>query len=99
MHDGRFATLDDVLDHYSHGIQDVPTLDSRLRDWGQTSITGGPNVIDITFFPSTGSNGHLPPVRLNFSPQERVALKAFLNSLTDHSFVQDERFSNPFTTP
>lgn len=99
MHDGRFATLDDVLDHYSHGIQDVPTLDARLRDWGQTTITGGPDLIDPIFFPGTEFNGSLPPVRLNFTPQERLALKAFLHSLTDHTFIQDERFSNPFTTP
>ena len=99
MHDGRFATLDDVLDHYSHGIQDVPTLDPRLRDWGQSTFNGGPDLIDPIFFPGTGFNEDLPPVRLNFTPQERLALKAFLNSLTDHTFVQDERFSNPFTTP
>jgi hypothetical protein len=41
----------------------------------------------------------VPPVQLNFTPEERLALKAFLHSLTDHAFVQDERFSNPFTTP
>jgi cytochrome c peroxidase len=32
MHDGRFATLDQVLDHYSHNIADNPTLSSTLRD-------------------------------------------------------------------
>ena len=32
MHDGRFKTLDDVLDFYSSGIQNSPNLDSRLRD-------------------------------------------------------------------
>ena len=32
MHDGRFATLNDVLEHYSHGITDNGNLDSRLRD-------------------------------------------------------------------
>ncbi len=32
MHDGRFATLNDVLEHYSHGITDNANLDSRLRD-------------------------------------------------------------------
>jgi cytochrome c peroxidase len=30
MHDGRFWTLDQVLDHYSHGIVDSPTLDPSL---------------------------------------------------------------------
>jgi len=77
----------------------VPTLDPRLRDWGQSTFNGGPDLIDPIFFPGTGFNEELPPVRLNFTPQERLALKAFLNSLTDHTFVQDERFSNPFTTP
>ena len=31
MHDGRFATLREVIDHYDHGIQDSPFLDTRLR--------------------------------------------------------------------
>jgi len=31
MHDGRFATLAQVIDHYDHGIQDGPALDQRLR--------------------------------------------------------------------
>lgn len=30
MHDGRFATLDDVLEHYSEGMEDNPNLDARL---------------------------------------------------------------------
>src|SRR5260221_3368140 len=32
MHDGRFLTLDDVLNHYSHNIQDSTNLDFRLQD-------------------------------------------------------------------
>lgn len=31
MHDGRFATLAEVIDFYDHGIQDGPALDPRLR--------------------------------------------------------------------
>lgn len=30
MHDGRFATLEDVLDHYSEGVQRTQTLDPNL---------------------------------------------------------------------
>lgn len=30
MHDGRFATIDDVIEHYSSGIQDHENLDSEL---------------------------------------------------------------------
>ncbi len=32
MHDGRFKTLDDVLEHYSHNIQANANLDQRLRN-------------------------------------------------------------------
>lgn len=31
MHDGRFATLAEVIDFYDHGVQDGPALDDRLR--------------------------------------------------------------------
>ncbi len=33
MHDGRFATLLDVVNHYDHGIQRSPNLDQVLRSW------------------------------------------------------------------
>jgi cytochrome c peroxidase len=32
MHDGRFKTLEDVINHYSHGIQNHPSLDEKFRD-------------------------------------------------------------------
>jgi cytochrome c peroxidase len=32
MHDGRFSTLDEVMEHYSSEIASHPNLDSRLRD-------------------------------------------------------------------
>ncbi len=31
MHDGRFATMDDVLNHYSSGIKNHPNLDTELK--------------------------------------------------------------------
>ncbi len=31
MHDGRFATLEEVVDHYSEGIQNHPNLSDRLK--------------------------------------------------------------------
>lgn len=34
MHDGRLATLADVVDHYDHGVQPHPNLDPRLRGPG-----------------------------------------------------------------
>ena len=31
MHDGRFASLEEVVEHYSSGVQDGPALDARLK--------------------------------------------------------------------
>lgn len=72
MHDGRFATLDEVVDHYSTGIQDHPTLQPFLRD----------------------QQGN--PIKYNFTPEQKSALVAFLNTLTDNNLTNDEKFSNPF---
>lgn len=30
MHDGRFATLEEVVEHYSRGVRTSPTLDPNL---------------------------------------------------------------------
>ena len=72
MHDGRFATLDAVVQHYSTGIQPSPGLDSRLQ------------------------NPAGQPVRFNFNAQERAALVAFLETLTDETLATDPRWSDPF---
>jgi cytochrome c peroxidase len=34
MHDGRFATLEEVIDHYSNGVKAHPNLDGPLRGPG-----------------------------------------------------------------
>ena len=31
MHDGRFATLEEVIEHYNSGVKDGPALDNRLK--------------------------------------------------------------------
>ena len=34
MHDGRFSTLEEVVEHYNSGVQDGPALDARLKGAG-----------------------------------------------------------------
>jgi cytochrome c peroxidase len=34
MHDGRFDTLEEVVEHYDNGVQPHPNLDPRLRTPG-----------------------------------------------------------------
>lgn len=43
MHDGRFKTLDEVLEHYSTGIKSSPNLDQGLKDQ-----YGNPRKMNIT---------------------------------------------------
>ncbi|WP_229201786.1 cytochrome c peroxidase [Arsenicibacter rosenii] len=38
MHDGRLETLEAVLDHYSNGVEDSPTLDPLLKQNGRLGI-------------------------------------------------------------
>lgn len=72
MHDGRLASLDAVIDHYSNKIAPHPNLSAELRE-------------------PDGS-----PVQFNFTSQDKAALVAFLNTLTDEKMLKDERFSDPF---
>lgn len=39
MHDGRFASLTQVVEHYNSGVQAHPNLDGRLRVPGMTAVT------------------------------------------------------------
>lgn len=71
MHDGRFNTLEEVIEHYNSGIQDHPQLANQLRQNGQ-------------------------PERLNLTQEEKDALVAFLETLTDQVFLTDPKFSDPF---
>jgi cytochrome c peroxidase len=74
MHDGRFNTLEDVLDHYSHGINATANLDERLKE-------------------KTGK-----PMQMNIPLQEKQAIVAFLNTLTDYSMITDPYLADPFKT-
>jgi cytochrome c peroxidase len=44
MHDGRFATLRDVINHYDTGVQDSPDLDGSLRE----NTNGAPRRLGLT---------------------------------------------------
>lgn len=72
MHDGRFATLGEVVEHYNSGIVSHPDLDNNLKDINGT------------------------PLRMNLNLQEKQALIAFMNALTDQTTMVDPKWSNPF---
>ncbi len=98
MHDGRFKTLEEVVEFYDHGIQAHDQLSFTLRQgWGGggngvfTGEDGSIPVID----PLPGSNG-LAPLRLNMSQENKNALVAFLKTLSDEQLTADVKFSDPF---
>lgn len=78
MHDGRLATLEDVMNHYNHGIQMSKTLSPLILE------------ADNLIADPTAAQG------LNLTSEETRAIIAFLHTLTDETFLTDERFSNPF---
>ncbi len=82
MHDGRFQSLEEVVDHYSDNVVSHKNLDWRLTDF---------SFIDFGF-PTDGGEAR----RLNLSAAEKAGLVAFLKTLTDEHLLTDERFSDPF---
>ena len=84
MHDGRFQSLERVVQFYNSEVVDHPNLAPQLRAGGGPGGPGGPG-------PGPGG-----PLRLNLNPQERDALVAFLHTLTDPTLTSDPKFSDPF---
>lgn len=68
MHDGRFWTLDEVLNHYAEGM-----------------VNNG--YVDPAFGQGSGKLG------IALTNDEKTKLKAFLNTLTDRSFLANPKFS------
>ena len=53
MHDGRFETIEEVLDHYSSGVQNHPNLDAELKTGNsprQMNLTSEQKADLIAFF-------------------------------------------------
>ena len=72
MHDGRFETLEEVIDHYSEAINESASLDARLRE-------------------PTGE-----AKKFNIPIEDKQAIIAFLNTMTDFQMITDQKFSDPF---
>lgn len=94
MHDGRFKTLRQVIEHYNSGVQNHANLDRALSE----RRGRGPDRGVRNQFGQRGNNQNSRPQRLNLSQIEIDALVAFLNTLTDTKFLNDPRFSDPFNT-
>ena len=66
MHDGRFATLEEVINHYSEGLQASPTIDPLMKKVNQGGV--------------------------NLTLKDKADLKAFLLTLSDEEFINNQDF-------
>ena len=69
MHDGRFTTLDEVIDFYSEGVKNSENINPLMHH----VMDGGVRLTDM----------------------EKAQLKAFLNTLTDDTFLNNPNYSKP----
>ena len=68
MHDGRFVTLDDVINHYSEGLQNSPTIDPLMKAIND----GGVHITDA-------EKTDLKAFLLSLSDEEFISNPAFQN--------------------
>lgn len=71
MHDGRFSSLEQVIEHYDNGVQRTATVDPNLSKH--------------------------PAAGLGLTVADKVALVAFLKTLTDPSLVLNPPTAAAFT--
>lgn len=98
MHDGRFNTLEEVLDHYSGGIQPNKNLDFRLREGFEDFIFSPTVTGNSSFFirQKQIDNTQVTPKHANITERDKKVLIDFLKSLTDETLINDRKYSNPF---
>ena len=68
MHDGRFTTLDEVINFYSEGVKNSENINPLMHH----VMDGGVQLNDL----------------------EKAQLKAFLNTLTDETFLNNPNYSD-----
>ncbi|MCC6601291.1 MAG: c-type cytochrome [Crocinitomicaceae bacterium] len=94
MHDGRFKTLEEVVEFYNSGILPHRQLSTMMRKHDN----GG-----FFFFGEDLGNHQLElqnncfPLRMHMTSDQKAALVAFLHTLTDNRLMTDPRFADPFT--
>lgn len=95
MHDGRFQTLEQVIEFYNSGVQPHPQLSEELRVREQGGLTFehlGP----VISFDQVPTDGRVLPQKMFMTGEEKAALVAFLKTLTDYQTLTDPKFSDPF---
>jgi len=85
MHDGRYKTLEQVVNFYSDSIKPHPNLDGFLRA-----------ILPGTIDPNNNTCDTCPPRIIRYTETEKRALVAFMKTMTDTTLTTDARWSDPF---
>lgn len=97
MHDGRFTTLEEVVEFYATKVNLHANLDSLLGGhskrswWGSSAPPVSAGALPGSMHTIVGR-----PTGMQLTGRERADLVAFLKTLTDWELVRDERFADPF---
>jgi len=84
MHDGRFATLEEVVDFYSEGLKMHPN-----SAFNPNSITNSQYYSNNPPLPDSDEG-------FDYDDVEKAALVDFLHTLSDYTVIDDPKFSDPF---
>lgn len=107
MHDGRFKTLEEVVDFYTQNIKAHPMLSGNLMTG---SWTGGGGIIVGPFNPmgddpiaakiaevkSNVGKSFGEPLRFELSEYQKKCLVAYLKTFTDKEMITNKMYSDPF---
>jgi cytochrome c peroxidase len=92
MHDGRFATLEEVIEHYNSGVKPHKSLSWALTNSHLELMNQGRSLENQR--PIIGEP--TDPAKLSLTELEKSALVAFLKTLTDEEFIRNPMYSDPF---
>lgn len=105
MHDGRFKTLEEVIDFYTQNIQAHKNLSGNLTTG--TWFSGGgvgpfnpfandPIAAKLAEVKSNSTSSIGEPLRFELSGYQKKCLVAYLKTFTDPVLVTAEMYSDPF---
>jgi len=80
MHDGRYKTLDQVINFYSDSLQYSPNADFFI----------------LLHFDKDTSGNYPPTGGLHLTATQKAELITLLNDMTDTSYLDNPAFKNPF---
>ncbi|MBP6625392.1 MAG: hypothetical protein KA198_09495 [Chitinophagaceae bacterium] len=105
MHDGRFKTLEEVVDFYTQNIQPHKNLNSNLTT-GSWFSGGGigpfnpfindPVAAKLAEVKSNATGAIGQPLRFELSEYQKKCLVSYLKTFTDPVLITAEMYSDPF---